>query len=82
MALSRTLADWTDWDSAAYAVGTALGVFTGDEDWLSMKGTFWSANPLGDGLHDVLMALVRAGVLEHRDEPDLQFRWSAARQSP
>jgi hypothetical protein len=61
--------------TVTYAAGVALGVFTGDEEWASVKGIFWSANPLGDGLHDALRALVRAGVLEHRDEPDDQYRW-------
>ncbi|MEV6279837.1 hypothetical protein [Nocardia sp. NPDC051832] len=76
MNLSVELAEWTDWDGAAYIVGRALGVFSAEEGFLDVKGVFWSANPLGEGLHRALGALADAGVLERRDEPDTQFRWS------
>jgi hypothetical protein len=35
---------------------------------------FWTDNPLGNGLHDALLALAGAQVLERREEPDEQFR--------
>jgi hypothetical protein len=39
---------------------------------------FWTDNPLGNGLHDALLALASAQVLERREEPDEQFRWRLA----
>ena len=75
MTFADELADWVDWDCAAYAVGVALGVFTGEEERLSLKWIFWSANPLGDGLANVLNSLVHAGVLDYREEPEQQYRW-------
>lgn len=76
MSLRERLSDWTDWDSASYILGCELDIFTGDEEWLSVKGVFWGSNKLGEGLADTLRALVRAGVLEHRTEPDDQYRWA------
>jgi hypothetical protein len=38
----------------------------------------WSNNPIGDMLMQQLELLVEQGVLEKRDEPDLQFRWNPA----
>jgi hypothetical protein len=80
MSLADDLADWTDWDGAAYDLGRAIGLFQGT-DWLRARHVFWTDNELGNGLHDALLALVHAGVLDRRDEPDEQFRWSA-RQPP
>lgn len=79
VALSSALAEWTDWDVAAFALGCALGVFEdlGPTGFRQHKGMFWTDNPLGNGLHDVLLALVSAGVLSRREEPDEQFRWKA-----
>ena len=74
MSLPDRLADWTDWDVAAYEVGRCLGVLHGNFA-TDNKGVFWSDNRLGNGLHDVLLRLVEAGVLERREEPDEQFRW-------
>jgi hypothetical protein len=73
--LSVKLADWTDWDAAEFWIGCALGVFSGSEEPLHIKHVFWSDNPLGNALHEVLVQLSTAGVLERRDEPDDQFRW-------
>jgi hypothetical protein len=46
-----------------------------EADFLGVKQVFWTDNHLGDGLHDALLALVSAGVLDRREEPDEQFRW-------
>lgn len=72
--------DWSDFDEAAYELGLAIGVFDPvlHAHMRSCKHVFWSANPLGDALHRTLLELASAGVLEHRDEPDLQFRWNRA----
>ena len=40
-----------------------------------VKHVFWTDNQLGNGFHDALLALVNAGVLDRRAEPDEQFRW-------
>jgi hypothetical protein len=76
--LAARLVDWRDWDGAAFELGVVLGLFE-DGDWPKDKGVVWSANPIGDALHDVLLALTRAGVLEQREEPDVAFRWAAER---
>lgn len=73
--LQVTLSEWTDWDVAAFELGRALGVFEA-VTFQDRKGVFWTDNPLGNGLHAALGALVEAGVLERRDEPDDQYRWA------
>jgi hypothetical protein len=74
--LRETLRDWTDADVAAFQLGRAVGLYDGYDEFTKVKGTFWTDNALGNGLHAALMALAAATVLEHRDEPDVQFRWS------
>lgn len=79
--LRDALADWTDWDVAAFELGHALGVFE-DRTFLDVKHVFWTSNSLGGGLHTSLHALVAAGVLEHRDEGDDQYRWAVPPPDP
>jgi hypothetical protein len=79
MPFAQQLAEWTDWDTAAYLLGQTLGVFTTAE-FVNVKQVFWTNNMLGNGLHEALLALSRAGVLERREEPSEQFRW--ARRTP
>ena len=71
VSLADDLDAWTDWDGAAYALGRTLGLFQG-ADFLSVKHIFWADNHLGNGLHEALIALVSAGVLARRDDPDEQ----------
>jgi hypothetical protein len=73
--LADELAEWTDWDVAAYRLGRSVGLFA-DLDWYAAKGVFWTDNEVGNGLHDALLGLVRSGVLDRREEPDEQFRWA------
>ena len=80
MTLADDLADWTDWDGAEFALGRALGLFEGC-DFTQVKHVFWTDNALGDGLHEALLTLVRAGVLDRRDAGDEQFRWQPLGQS-
>ncbi|MEU2231632.1 hypothetical protein [Streptomyces vietnamensis] len=76
MDLSEGLAGWTDWDGAAFKVGRSLGIFSETETFTQVKWVFWTNNRLGNALHEVLVQLTAAGVLERRDEPDdIQFRW-------
>lgn len=77
MSLAIDLAEWTDWDGAAFVFGRALGLF-GDDGFTRAKHVFWSDTALGEGLHDALLALVRAGVLDRREAPDEQFRWHSS----
>ncbi|MFJ7065953.1 hypothetical protein [Streptomyces sp. NPDC101115] len=75
MDLSKELAGWTDSDGAAYCVGRALGIFAEHEGFTSLKWVFWSDNPVGRALHETLLQLVAAGVLE-QDEDEDRFRWA------
>ncbi|MFI0928368.1 hypothetical protein ACH4TP_31285 [Streptomyces sp. NPDC021012] len=76
MDLSEGLAAWTDWDGAAFVVGRSLGIFEESVTFTQVKSVFWTDNPLGNALHEVLLQLVAAGVLERQEEPDEQFLWS------
>ena len=72
------IAHWTDADLAQYALAVALGLMNPDRTSFATdaKHVFWSANPIGDALLEILRRLTAAGVLQSRDEPDVQFRWS------
>jgi hypothetical protein len=77
--LRERLADWHDFDGAAYELGVVLGLFPefgqepGQDPWHGTKGIFWSANPLGDVLNEMLHKLVEVGMLDFDDE---RFRWN------
>lgn len=75
MDLPEGLAEWTDWDGAAFVVGRSLGIAGESETFTQLKGLFWTDNPLGNALHEVLVQLTAAGVLERREKPDEQFLW-------
>ena len=80
--LKERLTDWVDWDGASYEVGACLGFWPEfgapyhHDNWHGVKGTIWSANPLGDAIAYFLEALVLEGCLERREEPDIGFRWN------
>lgn len=84
--LKERLAGWTDWDLTMYHLGACLGFWpefgapgdaTGPFDpWHGVKHIMWSANPLGDAISNFILALTKAGVLERRDEPDIEYRWN------
>ncbi|MFE5721980.1 hypothetical protein [Streptomyces erythrochromogenes] len=76
MVLSESMADWVDWDQAAYLLGLSLGAITPEVPFSRSKRIFWEDNPAGRGLHAALLALVEGGLLESRDD-DEQFRWVA-----
>jgi len=77
MTLADGLSEWTDGDRAAYEVGRTLGLFEG-RDFPALEHVVRSDDAVGNGLHDVLLRLVEAGVLERREEPDERFRWRVA----
>ena len=76
--LRATLADWTDQDGAAYLMSVALGLMNPEDAPFHTKAkhVFWSAHPVGEALHGFLETLAALGVLERRDEPDVQYRWN------
>ena len=82
--LSERLADWVDWDGAAYQVGACLGLWPefgapyGEDIWHGVKGIMWSS--AGDFLYIFLDGLVAAGYLERREEPDIAYRWNPAKE--
>ena len=77
--LRESLAEWTDWDFAAFAVAQSLGLMGPDVNSATeAKHVFWSSNPVGVALHNILGDLVSAGILENRGEPDDQCRWIPA----
>jgi hypothetical protein len=41
---------------------------------------FWTEDKLGNALHEILLALVAAGVLKRPEESDEQFRFRPAGQ--
>lgn len=73
--LRTKLADWQDYDIAACYLAVALGIAPSDHDFCGKKWVFWSANPIGDRLHQMLLDLVELGVLENDDE-ECKFRWN------
>jgi hypothetical protein len=72
MSFAEDFAEWKDLDVAAYLLGRSLGLFE-NQSFETVKYAFWTDNNLSNGLIDALLALVRAGVLDHRY--DEQFRW-------
>lgn len=79
--LKVRLADWKDWDAAAYELGVVLGLWMDrgaplwEDPWHGLKYIFWTDNPLGLALHNMLIELVKAGVLEMQEE-NCSFRWN------
>jgi len=77
--LRERLAGWYDVDGAQYELGVCLGFFpefdSGRVAFNGYKWVMWSANPLGDALHQMLKELVKAGVLEHDPEEE-RFRFT------
>ncbi len=74
--LKEMLTDWTDADVAQFHLARCLGVMGPDVAAMaSAKHVFWSANPVGDTLYQMLDHLLRIGVLEH-DAEESRYRWS------
>jgi hypothetical protein len=78
MELREILADWRDYDDAAFRLGVLLGVFPSDQKFSAVKRMFWmDGYPLGDMLVDMLDRMVEAGVLL-KDEEDVRYKWNPA----
>jgi hypothetical protein len=78
--LKAALQDWTDWDGAGYSIAVALGLIDPQVSPFQTraKHVFWSDHAVGSTLLQFLEALASLGVLERRDEPDVQYRWNRA----
>lgn len=78
----ESMTEWTDIDMACASLATAIGILKypsskpGQDPWDGHKWIFWTNNPLGNGLYEILHRLVDLGVLDYRDDPDTQLRWS------
>lgn len=72
--LNERLADWADFDVAAFFLGKALGVTPAEQSWGEAKGLFWGALPNGLLLMNMLTYLTDIGVLEMCEDSG-QYRW-------
>ncbi|MFJ9727750.1 hypothetical protein ACIRP3_33845 [Streptomyces sp. NPDC101209] len=76
MELKDMLADWQDYDVAAFRLGVFLGVFPPDQKFSGVKRMFWmDGYPLGDMLVDFLDRMAQTGVLL-KDEEDERYKWN------
>ena len=72
--LRERLAEWTDWDFAAFELARSLSLMGPDVEFATdAKHVFWSNHPVGEALSNILRELVGAGVLEYH-----QYRWNSA----
>ena len=76
--LRVALADWTDVVASAHTLTQCLGIMTSQLQMKEVKWVYWSENSLGMMLHGTLERLLELGVLEKREEPNLQYRWCSA----
>ena len=76
--LRESLSDWTDWDSASYALAACINILGVETSFHIAKQVFWSNHPVARLLINTLDAMVAGGILERREEPDIQYRWNAA----
>jgi hypothetical protein len=74
----RDITEWTDCDFVEYNYMVILGLIDpiNSEYNGKAKHVFWSSNDVGTAIHEMLETLVKLGMLEKRDEPDLQYRWN------
>jgi hypothetical protein len=86
--LKERLSVWSSWDITSYEVGACLGFWPnfgalpGNDPWHGIKGVIWSSNILGDSINVFISALVDEGMLEKRDDPDIEFRWNINYSKP
>ncbi len=77
LTLKDTLKEWADQDGAMFELARCLGVIPSDADFIGTKGLWWSNNPTGNLMHEMLQSLTKLGALEFRVAPsDDQFRWN------
>ena len=82
--LRHTLKDWTEIDVTAFHAGVALGIIPplSDEKEIynfgGKKWIFWTENPLGTLLFELLENLVSLNILEKHENDDQLFRWNSS----
>jgi hypothetical protein len=75
--LKIMLVDWVDIDFAQYYLAQSLGLMDETVTFHSdAKHVFWTDNPIGNMLANMLDELTTTNILEKRDEPDFQYRWN------
>ena len=75
--LKQALNHWQDIDCAQYHLAISLGLIESDVPFATqVKHVFWTDNPIGNMLGEILDTLTKAYVLQQRDEPDYQYRWN------
>jgi hypothetical protein len=74
--LKEYLVEWTDFDLAEHAVAVCFGLMPEEGAYVTLKNkwVFWSNNPIGNMLHEILERLVEQNVLEKNE--DDQFRYN------
>jgi hypothetical protein len=72
--LKHYLKDWRDIDNLQYEIALRLGVISIDQSFQTdVKWVFWTDNPLGNMLYDIISSLEESGFIEQNDI--LQYRW-------
>lgn len=80
--LNHVLKEWTEIDVSAFHIAVALGIFPHSSDEKEIynfggkKHIFWTNNPLGNLLFDLLENLVALNILEKKDIDDGFYRWN------
>ena len=80
--LKNVLKDWHDIDGAQYELARLLGVIDQEKSFQETKHIWWTNDVIGNMMFNLLEALVGAGVLESRTEPDHQYRWKGIETLP
>ena len=64
---------------AQHLLSQSLGLMNPEVRFaVEAKHVYWSNNPVGNALYEILMKLVEIEVLEYRDEPSVQVRWNSS----
>jgi hypothetical protein len=76
MTLKDQLQDWVDIDTAQHLMAVDFGlVEPSGEAYHKYKWVYWSENPIGKKLYDILMSLVEMGCLFYDDE-EQKVKWN------
>jgi hypothetical protein len=73
--LRDSLKDWTDIDGAQFELARRLGLINEEASFQDTKHLWWTDNPVGNAMADLLEEMEDAGLVECRHEPDHQYRW-------
>ena len=75
--LKESLVEWTDIDWAGFQLAICLGLMPPDDNLFRTKAkhVFWTNNPVGDALYQMMRELAGVGILEY-DEEEMRYRWN------